>query len=81
MQHPLGEKVLVRINKEEKKSEAGIILSGAEETFLTVTIEKISPDIKDRHYKEGDTCLCEKGGVEVEPTLFLIRESQLVAVI
>jgi len=73
---PLGNKILVRdIIEGEKKTASGIILK-VEEHYRKVTVEAISPDSQTQ-LKPGDVCLCNPGGVELEPGLWLCNEGLL----
>ena len=78
---PLGNKILVRdIKESEKVSAGGILLAGVKETYRKVKIEAVSPDIP-TILKEGDICLCNPGGVELETGLWLCRIDLLDAIV
>ena len=73
---PLGEKILVRDIIEEKKSEAGLILDTVKSHYKKVKIEKVSKD-STSGLAEGDICLANAGGVELEAGLWLCNEGLL----
>lgn len=77
MYQPLGDKILVEIIVEERKTEAGIILDTVKTPFDKVKVLCVSPDTE-TVLKEGDICLSEKGGVELEPNVWLKNEKSLV---
>jgi len=85
---PLGNKILVKILHEEKRSASGLILDTVKNPFNKVEIVAVSPDSDVRCYdnefgivaiKAGDICLAEGGGVELEADTFLCRSDVLVA--
>ena len=84
---PLGNKVLVKVLHEEKRSASGLILDTVKNPFNKVEIVAVSPDSEVRCYDEtgivgikaGDICLAEGGGVELETDVFLCRSDVLVA--
>lgn len=74
---PLGNKILVRdIIESEKKTEGGLIIVDQTSPYRKVTIEKVSTESKTT-LKEGDVCLCNSGGVELEKGLWLCNENLL----
>lgn len=72
---PLGNKILVKDIVEQKKSEAGLILTG-KDPLKKVEIVAVSEDTETK-LSPGDTCLSEYGGVEIEKGLWLCQESIL----
>ncbi len=77
MYQPLGDKILVEIIVEERKTEAGIILDTVKTPFDKVRVLCVSPDTETA-LKEGDICLSERGGVELEENVWLKNEKSLV---
>lgn len=74
---PLGNKILVRdIIQEEKKSAGGLIIVDQSNPYRMVKIEKLSGESKTT-LKNGDICLCNSGGVELEKGLWLCNENLL----
>lgn len=75
---PLGDKILVRDINEEKKTASGIILDAVKSFYKKVEIVAVSPD-STTNLKPGDICLSGRGGVELEPGVWLCQEKILDA--
>jgi co-chaperonin GroES (HSP10) len=75
---PLGNKILVKDIHEQKTTESGIFLLPDTGPLKKVEIVAVSPDSETK-LKVGDICLSNRGGVELEPGLWLVREDLLDA--
>lgn len=73
---PLGNKVLVKDIHEQKSTESGIILLPDTGPLKKVEIIAVSEDSQTK-LKEGDICLSQRGGVELEHGVWLCREDLL----
>lgn len=75
---PLGDKILVKIVKEEeKKTESGLFLGTVKNPYEKVEVIAVSPDSQ-TNLKKGDICLSDKGGVDIEENVWLRSEKLLV---
>lgn len=73
---PLGNKILVQDIHEQKTTESGIVLLPDSGPLKKVMVISVSPDSQTK-LKEGDICLSQRGGVELENGLWLCREDML----
>lgn len=83
---PLGNKILVKDIIEEKKSNSGLILDTIKDHYKKVEVVQVSPESQAKYLsdvgieyplKPGDICLADRGGVELEPGVWLCHESLL----